>query len=117
MKRFGMAKKRRAGISWLELQAACAVFGIVLSGLAPFTVMYLKQVAAFEKRLNGATEYYLVPSSDTWARKLGSAATITSAATTSVHTPMPINAIQVLSFDGSFSGEDISVTVSVTSGS
>ncbi len=117
MKRRTTVQKSRLGISWLELQAACAVFGILLSGLAPFTVMYLKQVATFEKRLNDSTVYYLIPSTDPWARKLGAAATITSTApeTPPAFVPMPIGSNQILSFDEPFSGDQLSATVSTGS--
>lgn len=111
-----LPKKYRAGVSLLELEAAFLVLGIALTGLAPLVVMHQRQVEKLEKRLNDSTTYYLTPSSDLWARKLGAAATITSTApdATAETTPTsPVNAVQVLSLEKSFAGEEVTVTVSL----
>ena len=108
--------KRRRGTSLLELYAASAVFCLALSGLAPFTVMYLRQTASFEKRMNANTTYYFVPTSDLWLRKLGAAATISSSSTeTFPSAPGPlVNAISIVSIDKPFVGDDITVNILVS---
>ena len=99
----------------MELEVAFVVFGIALSGLAPLVVMHLRQVEKLEKRLNDATTYYLTPSSDPWARKLGAAATMSSTAptVTEVGPTIPVNAVQILSLDKSFAGEEVTANVSM----
>lgn len=67
---------RRRGFSFLELQVAFLLLGIALAGLGPLVVMQSKQLRALEERFNDQDTYYLVPSPDAWARKLGAAATI-----------------------------------------
>jgi hypothetical protein len=113
--RFRRGSKYRAGVSLLELEVAFVVFGIALSGLAPLVVMHLRQVEKLEQRLNASTTYYLTPSSDSWARKLGAAATISSTAPTVTEgvPTIPVNAVQILSLDKSFAGEEVTSTVSV----
>lgn len=66
----------RIGFSLLELQVAFVVFGIALAGLGPLVVMQSRQVRELESRFDDQTTYYLVPSTDAWARKLGAAASI-----------------------------------------
>lgn len=66
----------RPGFSLLELQVAFVLFGIALAGLGPLVVMQLRQVRTLESRFSDQTTYYLVPSTNAWARKLGAAATI-----------------------------------------
>jgi hypothetical protein len=107
---------RRAGITFLELEVAFVVFGIALSGLAPLIVMHMRHVAKLEKRFNDQSIYYLVPAADPWVRKLGAAATVTLVAPTSSDptTGTPVNSVQILSVNKSFSGEDVSATVSLT---
>lgn len=67
------------GFSFLELQVALVVLGIALAGLGPLVVMHLKQMERVEQRTSDGTVYYLVPSTDGWARKLGAAASIQTA--------------------------------------
>ena len=66
----------RAGFSFLELQVAFVVFGIALAGLGPLVVMQLRQCERLEDRFNTKTTYYLDPSLDQWARKLGATALV-----------------------------------------
>ncbi len=66
----------RIGFSLLELQVAFVVFGIALAGLGPLVVMQSRQVRELESRFDAQTTYYLVPSTDAWARKLGAPASI-----------------------------------------
>ncbi|MHC4179932.1 MAG: golvesin C-terminal-like domain-containing protein [Planctomycetota bacterium] len=66
----------RAGFSLLELQVAFVIFGIALAGLGPLVVMQSRQLQELESRFDDQTTYYLVPSTDAWARKLGAAASI-----------------------------------------
>jgi hypothetical protein len=67
---------RRAGYSFLELQVSLVVFGVALAGLGPLVIMHLKQVRKVEERCSDQVTYYLVPSTDEWARKLGASASI-----------------------------------------
>jgi len=76
-----MTNKRRkraapSGFSLLELQVAFVLFGIALAGLGPLVVMQLRQIKMLETRFNDQTTYYLAPSTNAWARKLGAAASI-----------------------------------------
>jgi hypothetical protein len=66
----------RPGFSILEFQVALVLFGLALSGLYPLVVMRSRQLKKFEERLSPQTTYYLVPSPDLWAQKLGAAATM-----------------------------------------
>jgi type II secretory pathway pseudopilin PulG len=77
----------RAGFSFLELQVAFVLLGIALAGLGPLVVMQSKQLRMLESRFDHQTAYYLVPSTDSWARKLGAAASI---ATEDPGTPSPV---------------------------
>lgn len=86
------------------------------TGLAPLIVMHMRHVAKLEKRFNDQSIYYLVPAADPWVRKLGAAATVTLVAPTTSDstTGTPVNSVQILSVNKSFSGEDVSATVSLT---
>src|SRR5258708_38431116 len=92
----------RRGVSLLELQVAFVLFGILLSGLVPLTVMQLRQLKKFEDRLKPDTTYYLLPANDAWARKLGAAATMLNSPPDPV-TPRAaagaVNEISILSLD------------------
>jgi len=66
----------RPGFSLLELQVAFVLFGIALAGLGPLVVIQSKQLQQLENRLDDETTYYLVPSTDAWAGKLGAAASL-----------------------------------------
>src|SRR5438876_6947711 len=66
----------RAGFSFLELQVAFVIFGIALAGLYPLVVMQSRHLKALDARFSPQTPYYLIPSTDEWARKLGAAASV-----------------------------------------
>ncbi len=66
----------RRGFSFLELQVAFVLFGIALAGLVPLVVMQSRQLKKIEDRFNHQTTYYVTPSANLWARKLGAAAGI-----------------------------------------
>ncbi len=67
-------QRKREGFSFLELQVAFVVLAVALAGLFPLVVMHSKQQTRLEQRLDPQTTYFLVPSTDSWARKLGCAA-------------------------------------------
>ncbi len=52
------------------------VLAIALSGLVPLLVMQSRQQKRLEGRLGPARTYYLAPSPDPWARKLGAGAAL-----------------------------------------
>ena len=60
----------------VEVQVALVIFGVALSGMAPYMVMYTKQLRALQERFDPNRVYYLVPSADLWSRKLGVSATV-----------------------------------------
>jgi hypothetical protein len=62
----------------LEVEVSMIVFGIALAGLAPLSVIQMKQIRTLQARIEPDTRYYLVPASDAWARRLGAAATRTT---------------------------------------
>src|SRR5262245_24446757 len=70
------APRYRAGFSFLELQVSFVIFGIALAGLFPLVVMQSRHLEKVEARLKPRTPYYLIPSTDEWARKLGAAARV-----------------------------------------
>src|SRR5437588_12563920 len=69
---------RRPGFSFLELQVAFVLFAIALAGVCPLVVVQSRQLTKIEGRLGHQAPYYVVPSSDAWARKLGAAASVTA---------------------------------------
>lgn len=71
---------RRAGFSYLELQVAFALFALTLSGIGPLVVMQSRQLQALENRFDSDLTYYLTPSENEWARKLGAGAAISTTA-------------------------------------
>ena len=97
--------KRRSGYTLLELVVAMTVLGIALTGLFPLMVMQSRTIESLELQYTsqgngntpvfrpqltatvdavGRTNYgiwYLIPSADPWARKLGAAAGISNAKT------------------------------------
>lgn len=70
------ARSRRGGFTYLELQVACALFAIALSGVGPLVVMQSRQLQQLETRVSDADTYYVAPSANLWARKLGAAGTL-----------------------------------------
>lgn len=67
---------RRPGFTFLELQVALVVFAVALSGLYPLVVMQSKHAKKIDGWLSSKSTYFLVPSSDEWARKLGAVASM-----------------------------------------
>ncbi len=65
------------GFTLLELEVALLILGVAIAGLFPLLNMHSKALRSLEKRLPSSGTWYLVPSSDTWARKLGAGASIT----------------------------------------
>jgi hypothetical protein len=117
--RSSLRHRRRArghfGFTILELEVAMVVFGVALTGFCPLIVMYSKQLRSLESRFNPRSTYYLVPSADAWARKLGAAATIATQAPTP-STPgssQPVNDVQIQSLDKSLTSDVVTVHVSV----
>ena len=66
----------RRGFTFLELQVALVVFAVALSGLYPLVVMQSKHAKKIDSWFSSKSTYYLVPSSDEWARKLGAVASM-----------------------------------------
>jgi hypothetical protein len=60
----------------LELQVAFALFGLGVATLGPMAIMQSRQLRRLEDRFQHETTYYLAPSDDPWARKLGAAAAL-----------------------------------------
>jgi hypothetical protein len=69
-------QSHRKGFSLVELQVAFVVFAIGVAGLCPLVVMQSKHLKKIEGRFSHETTYYLKPSNDSWARKLGARATL-----------------------------------------
>ena len=55
----------------IEVQVALVVFGIALAGLAPYMVMYTKQLRVLQRRFSPTSSYYLVPAIDAWTLAAG----------------------------------------------
>jgi hypothetical protein len=107
---------RRPAFSLLELEVAFVVFGVALSGLCPLVVMQTRHVKYLEARLSPQTVHYLVPSSNTWAQKLGAAATVTAqapAAGSPPSAPAPVNQVQILSLNKTLTGQTVTAHVLV----
>ena len=68
----------RAGFSLLEFEVALTLLGIGMVGLFPLVVMQSRAVRSIENRLSSQAGYYLVASSNAWARKLGAPALLTT---------------------------------------
>ncbi len=100
----------------LELEVALIVFGIALAGLGPHLVMTTKQLKRLESRFGPQTTYYLVPSVDTWSRKLGAAASLTTldpGPLSAGEGATPTNQVQIVSVDRSLGTEDVTAHVTV----
>jgi hypothetical protein len=99
----------------LEAQVAFVVFAIALMGLCPLVIMQSKQLGKMQTWMQPQTTYYLVPSSNVWARKLG--------ATASMQTTLPtgqnpsstniVNVVSVVSLDRSLTSEQVTAHVTV----
>jgi prepilin-type N-terminal cleavage/methylation domain-containing protein len=111
------ARTPRRGFSLLEFQVALVVFGIALAGLFPLVVMHSRGLESLEKKSAAAGQWYLAPSPDAWARKLGAAAALVR------EDPGPLpaapgpaeNEVQILSFERSLAGDEATVHTSVNS--
>ncbi len=101
----------------VEVQIALVIFGIALSGLAPYMVMYTKQLRKVQQRFSPESTYYLQPSPDLWSRKLGIGAAVTDIPPPSLGgslpaTPTP-NTVEILAIDKSVTNQTIGVQVTV----
>lgn len=106
---------RRSGFSMLELEVALVVFGFGLTGLCPLMVMHSRQLKKLEERFSPQNTYYLIPSSEIWARKLGGAASLATADTTSQPPTgqILVKDVQILSVEKSLESEEVTAHVSV----
>ena len=107
---------RRPAFSLLELEVALVLFGIALTGLCPLVVMQSRQVRNLQSRLNPQTTYYLVPSADPWARKLGAGASLVTqlpAASAPSTQPTPVNQVSIQSLTKSLVSQSVTAQVSV----
>jgi prepilin-type N-terminal cleavage/methylation domain-containing protein len=71
-------QESRCGFSLLELTVALTLFGIALTGVFPLVVMQSRAMASLERRGPVVGRWYLAPSVDPWARKLGAGASLTN---------------------------------------
>jgi hypothetical protein len=103
----------RDGFSFLELEVSLVLLGIALAGLVPLGVMQSKQIKNLESRLDHRSTYYLAPSSNVWARKLGAGATIETEqpGTAPSSEPEKHYALTVLALTKSLTSETVSVRV------
>ncbi len=82
--------KRRNGFTYIEVQVALLLFGIAISGLVPMSVMQTRQTSALKERFDDETTYYLEPSSNGWARRLGAPAIVTETPVTPDSPPVTL---------------------------
>jgi prepilin-type N-terminal cleavage/methylation domain-containing protein len=68
--------KKRRGFTLLELEVALLLLGITLTGVFPLLVVQSRGISAVEKHFRPEVDYYLVPSTNLWARKLGASAAL-----------------------------------------
>lgn len=66
----------RSGFSLIELQVAFVVLALAVAGLSPLVIMQSKHLKKMEQIYNDSTTYYMLPSRDDWARKLGAGASL-----------------------------------------
>ncbi|HEX3870279.1 MAG TPA: type II secretion system protein [Pirellulales bacterium] len=106
----------RRGFSLIEVQVGLVIFGLMLSGLVPYMVMYTKQLRKIQQRYSPQTVYYLAPADDLWSRKLNIAATVTTvdpgSSEIGVPAPMP-NEVQILSLTKGIANQQITAQVSI----
>ncbi|MBN1394418.1 MAG: hypothetical protein JW959_05305 [Pirellulales bacterium] len=69
----------RNAFTLLEFEVAMVVFGIALIGLFPLTIVQSRVLRSLEEKCGTQGTWYLAPSTDRWAQKLGAAATLTAA--------------------------------------
>jgi prepilin-type N-terminal cleavage/methylation domain-containing protein len=106
----------RRGFSLIEVQVGLVIFGLMLSGLVPYMVMYTKQLRKIQQRYSPQTVYYLVPAGDFWSRKLNIAATVTTVdpGSSEIGAPAPMpNQVQILSLSKGIVNQQITAHVSV----
>ena len=99
---------------------ALVLFGIGLTGLGPHAVMYTKQLSRLESRFSSQTTYFLVPSLDRSAHKLGAAASVTTldpGTLTPAPDSSPVNEVLITSLDKSLTGEEVTAHVTVQAAS
>jgi hypothetical protein len=101
----------------VEVQIALVIFGVALSGLAPYMVMYTKQLRKVQQRYNPDSTYYLQASPDMWSRKLGIGATTTDVEPPFLGGSLPatptVNEVQILTLDKSMANQTIGAQVTV----
>ena len=108
-------RPRRPAVSMLELQVALVVFGIALMGLCPLVIMQSKQLGKMQTWMQPQTTYYLVPSNNTWARKLGAVATMQTTLPAGQGPPSTtiVNVVSIVSLDRSLTSEQVTAHVTV----
>ena len=74
--RVRIGRAARWGFSLLEFEVAIVLFGIAVAGMYPLAVMHSRGLASLEKRYAIQGNWYLAPSIDQWARKLGAPASL-----------------------------------------
>ena len=105
----------RRAATLLELQVALVVFGIALMGLCPLVIMQSKQLRKMQTWMQPQTTYYLVPSNNIWARKLGAVATMQTTLPTGQSPPSStiVNVVSIVSLDRSLTSEQVMAHVTV----
>jgi len=117
MKQTSSRNTIRDAFSFLELQVALVLLGIALAGLVPLVVMQSKQLKKLEARLDHTATYYLVPSTSTWARKLGAPAAIETEASGGGAPPPGAEEayeVAILSLNKSLTSETVEARVLLT---
>lgn len=100
----------------VELVVALTIFGIALSGLGPHVVMHIRHLRTLEDRLDPDVTHFLVPSLNSWARKLGAPATVLSVdpgTISAVPETPPANQVEIVSLEKSLTTEEMTVVVRV----
>ena len=108
---------KRSGVSLIELQVALVVFAVALTGLYPLVMMQSKQLRKMESWLQPQTTYYLVPSTNEWARKLGAVAmtqTTDPGAAPAPGSSTSAYVVSVTSLERSLTTETVKAHVTVT---
>jgi len=107
---------RRVGFSLIEVAVAMVIFGIAVSGLCPHAVMHIKHLRRLSHRFSPETTYYLAPSSDRWARKLGAAASLVMVdpgSATPTPDPISANDVKITAIEKSLTSEEVTVHITV----
>jgi hypothetical protein len=69
-------RRPRRAFSLIEFNAALVLLGIAFTGMFPLVVMQSRGLRSLEKRYARTGDWYLAPSTDLWARKLGASASL-----------------------------------------